>query len=150
VLGDELGLVFACLLGDPVGLALCFAEQFLALLSDPASFPDFLGDRCAHLVEDGASVLLVYAHVVAERAVFGASDELVELVDQLEEVHGRSGARYTRGLGAGVTVCTRSRLWSGWSVDAGRADRLERARRWVVCGRVAAGFGIRGRACDLA
>jgi hypothetical protein len=36
VLRDELGLVFACLRGDPFGLTLGFAEQLLALLNDPA------------------------------------------------------------------------------------------------------------------
>src|SRR5215204_313739 len=90
MLCDELGLAVARLLDDPVGLALRLGQQLLALLDDPARLLNLLGDRRPHLVEQVVEPLLVHAHLVPQRDLLGAVDETAELVDQFEDVHGRS------------------------------------------------------------
>jgi hypothetical protein len=92
VLGDEPGLALARLGDDPLTLALGLGQHLLALLDDPARQLDLLGDRRAHLVEDVVELLPVDTHVVCQRHRPGAVNELVELVNQYEDVHGRSRA----------------------------------------------------------
>ena len=81
-------LALARLLDDPLGLALGLGEHLLTLLDDPARLLDLLGDRGAHLVEDVVDLLLVHAHLVRQRDLLGVVDEVVQLVDQYQDVHG--------------------------------------------------------------
>jgi hypothetical protein len=131
--GDKIGLMFACFRGDPLGLALGFAQQFVALLNDPASFPDLPGDRRAHLLEDRASLVLLHTHVMAERDMLGASDERVQLVDQLEKVvHSRprvGGARFGTRLSNAREV--RTRTVRDRTAFAGRRTERYRASMWL-------------------
>jgi hypothetical protein len=90
MLCDQLGLALARLLDDPLGLALGLGQHLLALLDDPARLLDLLGDRRPHLVEQVVELLLVHAHLIPQRDLLGAVDETAELVDQFEDVHGRS------------------------------------------------------------
>src|SRR3954470_15794321 len=89
LLGDEVRLPLARLLDDPLGLALGLGEHLLALLDDPARLLDLLGDRRAHLVEDVVDLLFVHAHLVGQGDRLGVVDQIVELVDEDEDVHGR-------------------------------------------------------------
>src|SRR3954471_9171115 len=86
---DELVLALARLLDDPLGLALGLGEHLLALLDDPARLLDLLGDRRPHLVEDVVDLFLVHAHLVGQRDRLGVVDQIVELVYEDEDVHGR-------------------------------------------------------------
>ena len=86
--GDQLLLALARLLDDALGLALGLGEHLLALLDDPARLLDLLGDRGAHLVEDVVDLLFVHADGVRQRDLLGVVDEVVQLVDQYQDVHG--------------------------------------------------------------
>src|SRR5918992_694165 len=88
LLGDELGLALARLLDDPLRLALGLGQHLLALLDDPARLLDLLRDRRAHLVEDVVDLLLVHANLVRQRDLFRVVDEIVQLVDEYQDVHG--------------------------------------------------------------
>src|SRR3954449_987750 len=67
LLGDQLVLLLARLLDDPLGFTLGLGEHLLTLLDDPARLLDLLGDRRTHLVEDVVDLLLVDANLVRER-----------------------------------------------------------------------------------
>src|SRR5215204_5769342 len=88
LLGDQLALALARLLDDPLGLALGLGEHLLTLLDDPARLLDLLRDRRAHLVEDVVDLLFVHADLVRQRDLLGVVDEVVQLVDQYQDVHG--------------------------------------------------------------
>src|SRR3954462_11903837 len=94
LLGDQLLLTLARLLDDALGLALGLGEHLLTLLDDPARLLDLLGDRGAHLVEDVVDLLFVHAHGVRERHALRVVDEVVQLVDQYQDVHGAPVFRY--------------------------------------------------------
>src|SRR3954452_10329670 len=89
LLRGQLGLALARLRDDPLGLALGLGEHLLALLDDPARLLDLLGDRGAHLVEDVVDLLLVHAHLVRQGDGLGVVDEIVQLVDEDQDVHGK-------------------------------------------------------------
>src|SRR5215211_7284372 len=114
LLGHELCLALARLLDDSLGLALGLGQHLLALLDDPARLLDLLGDRGAHLVEDVVDLLLVHAHLVRQRDGLGVVNEIVELVDEDQDVHGRM--RFVTGpalpSSAGRRVRERDRRWS--------------------------------------
>src|SRR3954452_22296496 len=93
LLGDQAHLLVARLLQDPLRLALCLGEHLLALLHDPARLLDLLGDRRAHLIEDVVDLLLVDAHLIRQRHGLGVVNRVVELVDQYEDIHGRTSVR---------------------------------------------------------
>src|SRR4051794_21358756 len=88
-LADQLVLALARLLDDALGLALGFGQHLLALLDDPARLLDLLRDRRAHLVEDVVDLLFVHANLVRERHGLRVVDEIVQLVDEDQDVHGR-------------------------------------------------------------
>src|SRR3954449_12605744 len=90
LLARELRLALARLLDDPLGLALGLGEHLLTLLDDPARLLDLLGDRRAHLVEDVVDLLLVDTNLVRERDLLRVVHEVVELVDEDEDIHGKS------------------------------------------------------------
>src|SRR4051812_14723317 len=94
LLGDELLLALARLLDDALRLAFGLGEHLLTFLDDPASLLDLLRDRGAHLVEDVVDLLLVDAHGIRQRHRLGVVDEVVQLVDQYEDVHGAPKIRY--------------------------------------------------------
>src|SRR3954452_13042061 len=90
LLADELRLALARLLDDALRLALGLRQHLLALLDDPARLLDLLGDRRAHLVEDVVDLLLVHADRPCHGDRLGVVDRIVQLVDEYEDVHGRS------------------------------------------------------------
>jgi hypothetical protein len=122
----NLGWVFVLSPYAVVGLALgffCFRRGMLNLIStaaaeralaEPSRFtPEPIrlqfvratdvcraGINARHLLPNRGT------HLVTPRHVFRAVREMVQPVDQLEDVHGRSRARYTRALGAGATAGT--------------------------------------------
>src|SRR5215210_7426435 len=93
LLGDQPRLLVARLLDDPLRLALGLGQHLLALLDDPACLLDLLGDRRAHLVEDVVDLLLVHADRPRHGDRLGVVDQIVQLVDEYEDVHGRSWFR---------------------------------------------------------
>src|SRR3954464_12252189 len=118
LLGDQLRLALARLLDDPLGLALGLRQHLLALLDDPAGLLDLLGDRGPHLVEDVVDLFLVHAHLVRQRDLLGVVDEVVQLVDQYQDVHGAPCFVSARALPANAARPARGR------------DRRRRRRRW--------------------
>src|SRR4051812_46053887 len=96
-LADELLGALARLLDDPLSLALGFGEHLLTLLDDPARLLDLLRDRRAHLIEDVVDLLLVHTHLVRQRDLLGVVNEVVELVDEYEDVHGRFSVWFAGG-----------------------------------------------------
>src|ERR687893_205031 len=90
LVGDQLGLLLTRLLDDALGLALGLGEHLLALLDDPASLLDLLGDRGPHLVEDVVDLLLVDANLIRQRDRLGVVNLVVELVDQDEDIHAQN------------------------------------------------------------
>ncbi len=90
--------LLACLAEDPVALALRLGEHLLPLLDDPARLLDLLGNGGPHLVEDVVDLLAVDAHLVGQRDGLRVVHEVVELVDEYENVHGRSVYWLERGL----------------------------------------------------
>src|SRR5829696_4651239 len=88
LLGGQDALALARLLDDALGLALGLGQHLLTLLDDPARLLDLLGDRGAHLVEDVVDLFLVDAHLVRQRDGLRVVDEIVQLVDQDQDVHG--------------------------------------------------------------
>src|SRR4051794_4705946 len=93
-LADELLGALTRLLDDPLGLALGLGEHLLAFLDDPTRLLDLLRDRRAHLIEDVVDLLLVHTHLVRQRDGLGVVDEVVELVDENEDVHGLHTVRW--------------------------------------------------------
>ena len=81
--------LLARLADQAVALALRLGEHLLPLLDDPAGLLDLLRDRGAHLVEDVVDLLAVDAHLVGEGHRLRVVHEIVELVDEYENVHGR-------------------------------------------------------------
>ena len=77
----------AGLLNDALGLTLGLGEHLLALLDDPASLFDLLGDRGAHLVEQVVDLLTINANVVGKRDLLRVVNQIVEFVNQYEDVH---------------------------------------------------------------
>jgi hypothetical protein len=100
MLCDELGLALARLFDDALGLVLGRGQHLVALLDDPARLLELFGDRRSRPVENVVELRLVHAHLVSQRDGLGAVDEIVQLVDQFEDVHGRSRQARTRGSGA--------------------------------------------------
>src|SRR3954454_18181123 len=69
-------------------------DHLLARLDDPARMLDLLRDRGAHLVEYVVDLLFVHADGVRQRDSLRVVDEVVQLVDQYQDVHGDSPFRY--------------------------------------------------------
>src|SRR5215211_2006236 len=90
LVGDQARLLVACLLDDPLGLALGLREHLLALLDDPARLLDLLGDRGTHLIEEVVDLLAIHANLVRERHGPGVVDQIVQLVYEDQNVHERS------------------------------------------------------------
>src|SRR3954447_21759812 len=88
LLGDQAGLLLACLADDPLSLTLRLGEHLLAFLDDPARLLDLLRDRRAHLIEDVVDLLFVDTHGVREGHLLGVVNCVVEFVDEDEDVHG--------------------------------------------------------------
>ena len=102
LVGDQASLLVARLLDDALGLALGLRQHLLALLDDPTSLLDLLGNRGPHLVEQVVDLLTVDAHLVRQRHGSCVVDQVVELVDQNEDVHLR-GKAYSAGPDPAVT-----------------------------------------------
>src|SRR3954449_1781916 len=112
LLGGQLGLALARLLDDALGLALRLRQHLLALLDDPARLLDLLRDRGAHLIEDVVDLLLVHAHGPGHGDRLGVVDKIVQLVDEYEDVHGRSWFRQRA-----MASCNRAATSSGTRLD---------------------------------
>src|SRR6266550_1585485 len=89
--------LLARLAQEPVGLALRLGEHLLPLLDDPAGLLDFLGDRGPHLVEDVVDLLAVDPDLIGQGHGLRVVNEVVELVDEYEYVHGLLFLRILRG-----------------------------------------------------
>src|SRR3954471_2872105 len=109
LLRGELGLALARFLHDPLGLALGLRQHLLALLDDPARLLDLLGDRRAHLVEDVVDLLLVHPDRPRHGDRLGVVDQIVQLVDEYEDVHGAPGFVSGRWLPATAPPPPRAR-----------------------------------------
>src|SRR5204862_6798802 len=70
-----------------IAFALRLGEHLLALLDDPPSLLDLLGDRRPHLVEDVVDLLAVDPDLVGQRDGLRVVDEVVQLVDQDKYIH---------------------------------------------------------------
>ena len=92
-LGGLAGRLLARLSEQPVALALRLGEHLLAFLDDPARLLDLLGDRRAHLVEDLVDLLAVDPDLVGQRDGLRVVDEVVELVDENQDIHGSQSNR---------------------------------------------------------
>src|SRR3954452_24593484 len=153
LLGDhrergELRLALAGLLEDPLGLALGLRQLLRALLDDPARLLDLLGDRRAHLVEDVVDLLLVHAHLVRQGDLFGVVDEVVQLVDQYQDVHGAPCFVSAPALPSiagrparGQVLRHRRRTWRSPSLRSrrGNCTAARPSDRWTLCRVPAAG-----------
>ena len=62
----------------------------LRLLDDPSGLLDLGREGGAHLVQEVEKLQLVQADLVGERHGLGVVDSVIQLVDQLQEVHGAS------------------------------------------------------------
>jgi hypothetical protein len=98
--------LLAGLADQAVAFPLGLGEHLLPLLHDPACLLDLLGDRRPHLVEDVVDLLPVDADLVGERHGLRVVDEVVELVDEYEDIHGWDGTRAagSRGGDRGCAV----------------------------------------------